>query len=47
MLLVQGLKQEGISDTELDRMMRRNPAILLGIGALTRLWPATKSVDEA
>lgn len=31
MLLVQGLKQEGISDAELDRMMRRNPAVLLGL----------------
>jgi hypothetical protein len=31
MLLVQGLKQEGISDAELDRMMRRNPGSLLGL----------------
>jgi len=30
-LLVQGLKQEGISDGELDRVMRRNPARLLGL----------------
>jgi hypothetical protein len=30
-LLVQGLKQEGVSDAELDRMMRRNPARLLGL----------------
>ncbi|HZP92112.1 MAG TPA: DUF6282 family protein [Burkholderiales bacterium] len=31
LLLVQGLKQEGIGDAELDRMMRRNPARLLGL----------------
>jgi Family of unknown function (DUF6282) len=31
LLMVQGLKQEGIGDTELDHMMRRNPALLLGL----------------
>jgi microsomal dipeptidase-like Zn-dependent dipeptidase len=31
MLLVQGLKQEGVSDAEIDRMMRKNPARLLGL----------------
>ena len=31
MLLVQGLKQEGISDAEIDRMMRKNAARLLGL----------------
>jgi hypothetical protein len=31
LLLVQGLKQEGIADVELDRMMRKNPATLLGL----------------
>ena len=31
MLMVQGLKKEGITDAELDRMMRRNPASLLGL----------------
>ncbi len=30
-LLVQNLKQEGISDAEIDRMARRNPAVLLGL----------------
>jgi predicted metal-dependent phosphotriesterase family hydrolase len=32
-LLLQGLKQEGVSDAELDRMMRKNPARLLGLGS--------------
>jgi hypothetical protein len=32
-LLLQGLKQEGVSDAELDRMMRKNPALLLGLGS--------------
>ena len=31
MILVQGLKQEGVSDADLDRMMRKNPARLLGL----------------
>ena len=31
MLLVQGLKQEGVSDADIDRMMRKNPARLLGL----------------
>jgi hypothetical protein len=31
MLMVQGLKQEGVSDADLDRMMRKNPARLLGL----------------
>jgi microsomal dipeptidase-like Zn-dependent dipeptidase len=31
MLLAQGLKQAGISDAEIDRMMRKNPAVLLGL----------------
>ena len=31
MLMVQGLKQAGITDAEIDRMMRRNPAALLGL----------------
>jgi hypothetical protein len=30
-LLVQGLRQEGLSDADLDRMMRKNPARLLGL----------------
>jgi hypothetical protein len=30
-LMVQGLKQAGVTDAEIDRMMRRNPAVLLGI----------------
>ena len=30
-LLVQGLKQEGITDAQLDLMMRKNPATLLGL----------------
>jgi len=31
MLLVQGLKQEGVSDADIDSMMRKNPARLLGL----------------
>jgi hypothetical protein len=31
MLLVQELKQEGVSDADIDRMMRKNPAKLLGL----------------
>jgi len=31
MLMVQGLKQEGVSEADLDRMMRKNPARLLGL----------------
>jgi microsomal dipeptidase-like Zn-dependent dipeptidase len=30
-LMVQGLKKEGITDVELDQMMRKNPARLLGL----------------
>ncbi len=33
MLLVQGLKAEGITDGDLDLMMRKNPATLLGLVA--------------
>ena len=33
LLLVQGLKQEGITDEQLDRMMRKNPATLLGLAS--------------
>jgi hypothetical protein len=33
MLLVQGLKVEGITDSDLDLMMRKNPATLLGLVA--------------
>jgi hypothetical protein len=33
MLLVQGLKQEGVSDADIDRMMRKNPARLLGLAS--------------
>jgi len=31
LLLVQGLKKAGIGDAEIDRMMRKNPAVLLGL----------------
>ena len=31
MLLMQGLKQAGVSDADIDRMMRKNPAWLLGL----------------